>query len=90
MIKNLQDRYNCLNIQTTSQKRCLFLCPNMNYPIVNLLKSTNLDELNKALGTKYRRVQNTTIFDKQLKYHKITDFEYRYYKKLMEQESKGI
>jgi hypothetical protein len=62
----------------------------MNYPIVNLLKSTNLDELNKALGTKYRRVQNTTIFDKQLKYHKITDFEYRYYKKLMEQESKGI
>lgn len=62
----------------------------MNYPIVNLLKLTNLNQLNQTFGTKYKRVRITTTFDKQLEYHKMTDFEYRYFKKLMEQQPKGV
>ncbi len=62
----------------------------MNYPIVNLLKLTNLNQLNQAFKTNYKRVRITTTFDKQLEYHKMTDFEYIYFKKLMEQQPKGV
>ena len=56
----------------------------MEYPIVNLLKLTNLYQLNQALGTAYKRVQITTAFDKQLEYHNMTEVEYKYYKRIME------
>ena len=62
----------------------------MNHPIVNLLKQPDLDRINDIYGTKYKRVQVTTTFDKQLDYHKMTDFEYKYYKRIMETEPKGV
>lgn len=57
----------------------------MDYPIVNLISQSNLASLNERLHTDYRRekIEFTTSFDRQLAYHNMTEYEYRYYRNYM-------
>lgn len=56
-----------------------------NYLIVNLIKLSNLNDLNIKLKKNYRRLkEELTTFDKELQQHNITETEYKIYKKQME------
>jgi len=60
----------------------------MSYPIVNLLKLSDLQLINDVFGTKYKRVKIRDSFEEQLRYHHMSEAEYNYYKRIMEQKFK--
>ena len=56
--------------------------------ISNLLKQENLNLLSDIFGMQFKRLKEpVTDFDKELERRKMTESEFKYYKKIMEKDS---